>query len=67
MNFWLCFPMFVTDSYDSHIFVVYIYIYIYMTLTSKATDVNVNNVKLLRYMVETLLTKIQLITYAFQQ
>jgi len=44
VNFWLCFPMFVTDFfYDNHIFVVY------MTFSVKTTDVQANNVKHLRY------------------
>jgi len=47
-NFWLCFPMFVTHSYDNHIFLVY------MTFTFKATDVRANNVKHLCYGAETL-------------
>jgi len=41
--------MFVTDSYDNHIFVVY------MTFTFKTTDVLANDVKHLRYVAETLL------------
>jgi len=46
--------MFVTDSYDNHIFVVYVYICVYMTFIFKATDVHANNV-LLRYVSKTLL------------
>jgi len=39
VNFWLSFPMFVTESFDIHKFLVY------MTFTFKATDVRANNVK----------------------
>jgi len=41
--------MFVTDSYDNHIFLVY------MTLTFSVTDTQANNVKHLRYVAKILL------------